>query len=458
MRLDSIEKKKTIILGLAREGESTFFFLRKKFPKKKIGLADQKDFSQLPKKIQAILKKDKNLDLHLGKNYLQDLKKYEVIIKSPGIPQKEISSFLTKNQIITSQTDIFLERHREKTIGITGTKGKSTTAKLIYHISRKANQKVKLIGNIGNPALDFFESKADYFVYELSSHQLSDLKISPHIAIFLNIFREHLDYYKNFQEYFSAKKNIARWQKAEDLFVVNIDIPLLKDFSSNVKSKIVPISLKSQRKGVCFKNGVFFFNSQKVIPLKEIPVGLRPYLYNIMAAIAVAKILKITNDKIKQGLQTFVPLKHRLEFVGEFKKIKFYNDSLATIPEATILALEALKKVDTLILGGYDRGQDFEILLSLLPKYKVRNLILFPDTDKRILKSLKNKKLQKIKVFLAKNMKKAVEKAFKNTKRGEICLLSPAAASFNLFKDYKHRGNLFRKHIKKIAYEKENKT
>ena len=458
MRLDLIEKKKIIILGLAREGESTFFFLRKKFPKKKIGLADQKDFSQLSKNFQKIIKKDKNINLHLGKNYLKHLKNYEVIIKSPGIPQKEIAPFITKKQIIASQTDIFLEKHNKKTIGVTGSKGKSTTAKLIYHILKKANKKVKLIGNIGKPALDFFESKSDYFVYELSSHQLSDLKISPHIAIFLNIFREHLDYYKNFQEYFSAKKNIARWQKAEDFFVVNIDIPLLKDFSSNVKSKIVPISLKSQRKGVCFKNGVFFFNSQKVIHLKEIPLSLRPYLYNIMAAIAVAKILKINNDKIKQGLQTFVPLKHRLEFVGEFKKIKFYNDSLATIPEASILALEALKKVDTLILGGYDRGQDFEILLSLLPKYKVRNLILFPDTDKRILKSLKNKKLQKIKVFLVQNMKKAVEEAFNNTKREGICLLSPAAASFNLFKDYKHRGNLFKKYIKEIAYEKENKT
>lgn len=459
MRLNLLKEKRILILGLGREGESSFNFLRKKFPKKIIGLADQKDLNSLSKKFLQKIKNDKNLKLHLGNDYVKDLKNYDIIIKSPGIPQKLIKPYISKKQVITSQTDIFLEKHRDKVIGVTGTKGKSTTSKLIYHILKNSGLKTKLLGNIGRPALDFFDTKSDYFVYELSSHQLQNLKVSPHIAVFLNIFQEHLDYYKNFQEYFNAKKNIFRWQKPNDFFVVNIDNPLLNKIIKKAKSQIIPISLKKNTKNGCYiKNEELFFSSEKIITKEEIPMFLKPYIYNVMAAVSVAKILGISNNVIKKSLKTFTPLKHRLEFVGNYNKIKFYNDSLATIPEATILALQTLNKVDTLILGGYDRKQNFNQLIAMLPKYKVKNLILFPDTSNRIIKILKEKKLSDIKVFLAQNMKEAVSYAFKNTKNNGICLLSPAAASFNLFKDYQHRGNLFKKYVKQFYYEKKRKA
>jgi len=460
VRLNTLKEKKVLILGLGREGESSFKFLRKLFPNKTIGLADKKNFQQLPKNIQKLLKNDRRVKLYLGERYLDSIRKYQIIIKTPGIPKKLLIPYLNKNHILTSQTEIFFENYRDQIIGITGTKGKSTTASLIYKILKNGGKKAVLLGNIGKPAfsffdpLSFFEKKKikNLFVFELSSHQLQDLKISPRVAVFLNIYQEHLDYYQNFQEYLRAKTNITRWQTKNDYFVFNYDFGLLKKLSKTTKAKTIPLTKTNKiKKGCYLKNGAIYYQDVKMVNLSKIPLVGEYYLYNVMAAIAVANIFNISPKIIEKSIKEFQPLKHRLEFVGVFKGIKFYNDSLATIPEATILALKALKKVHTLILGGYDRGQDFSKLIKEIFQSNIRTLIFFPDTGTRIYKLLQNNPKRKIKCFFAKSMKEAVEIAYQNTDKNTICLLSPASASFGLFKDYKHRGNLFKKYVKELA-------
>lgn len=438
MRLENLKDKKILILGFAREGIDSFLFLRKIFPKKIIGVGDKKELKQLSEKAQKIIKEDKKIKIHLGKNYLKFIKNYDVILKSPGIPPKFISPFLTKKQIITSQTEIFLENCKGIVIGITGTKGKSTTASLIYKILKEAKKDVHLIGNIGKPVLSFLLKSTEnkIFVYELSSHQLFNLKISPKIAVFLNLHPEHLDYYRNLKDYIKAKANILRWQKKDDFLIYNGEDKIVKEIAKKSKAKKIKINLRK------YQNFLKKFKNLKSIPPQ-----------NIISAIEVANIFQIDINLIKKALLKFKTLPHRLEYVGRFKGIDFYNDSLSTIPQSTILALNFLgKRVKTLILGGTDRGVDFKNLAKEIIKRKIRTLILFPSSGERILKEILNEAKRRKKkppfYFFTDSMKEAVKICYLETKKGEICLLSPASPSFSCFKDYKERGNLFKKFVK----------
>jgi len=420
MKLNELKNKKILILGLGKEGVDTFRFLRKIFPKKVLGVADRLKISDLRFKI-----KDRKVRWHLGRNYLKALKNYDVIFKSPGIPihlpEIERAQKLGK---ITSQTEIFFDNCPGKIIGVTGTKGKSTTTALIYEVLKGGGIKAHLVGNIGKPVLNLLLSATpkDIYVYELSSHQLYNVKKSPQLAVFLNLYPEHLDYYKNFNEYARAKANITKYQTERDFLIFNSQDKLVKEIAEKSKAKKIPIK------------GKF-------------------YLLNVAAAKAVGKIFGISEKNIKKAIKNFKPLPHRLEYVGKFRGIKFYNDALSTIPETTIAALDNLgNNVQTIFLGGFDRGLDFKNLAKRVLKSKIKNLILFPTTGEKIWReiiSLKNK--NKFKAFLVQNMRDGVKLAFEHTGKGKICLLSCASPSFSIFKDYKEKGNLFKKYVKRYG-------
>jgi len=444
MILNKFKDKKVLILGFGREGIDTFKFLRKLFPKKILGIGDKLKASGFQFPGSGLIKKDKKVRLHLGKDYLKAIKNYDVVVKSPGIAPRIIKPFITKKQRLTSQTEIFLRNCPGKIIGITGTKGKSTTATLTYKILKVGKIKAHLIGNIGKPVLSFLlkAKLVDVFVYELSSHQLMNLKVSPHIAVFLNIFPEHLDYYKDFSQYFKAKQNICRYQRRTDFFIYNPEDKKIAKLAKITKAKKIPFNVRGVK---------------KIIKLNKTNLEGEFNLINMAASIEVGKIFSIPKRIIKKAIKEFKGLPHRLEFVGKFKGIRFYNDALATIPEATILAIETLgKDVQTILLGGSERYQNFKALAKKILENKIKNLILFPTTRDRIMEEiLKNAKKLKIKTlpncFFVNNMKDATELSFKHTKKGKICLLSTASPSFSIFKDYKEKGNLFKKYVKKLA-------
>ena len=434
-KLDSFKDKRILILGFGREGIDSLNFFRKIFPKKILGVADRLTLKELSEQAKKEIKRNKKIKLHLGENYLQSLKSYDVIVKSPGIPPKIIKPFLRKGQKITSQTEIFFQNCPGKIIGVTGTKGKSTTASLIHKIFKENKLKSYLVGNNGKPALSFLRSAKEesLYIYELSSHQLFGLKKSPHIGVLLNIYPEHLDYYRNFNEYANAKANITNHQNKRDFFVFNSKNKLVEEISKKSKAKKIPLKSIKMRKVKTSLKGKFNLN-------------------NIKAATAVGRIFGLSNTKIIGAIKKFKPLPYRLEYIGTYKGIRFYNDALSTIPEATIAALDALgNNVQTIFLGGFDRGISFENLAKRIIKSKIKTMILFPETGEKIWREAIRISNKIYKAFLVSNMADGVKVAFKSTKKGKICLLSTASASFSLFKDYKEKGDLFKKYVKKYG-------
>ncbi|MDP2735336.1 MAG: Mur ligase family protein [bacterium] len=415
MTLEELKGKKILILGFAREGRDVLRFLRKRFPNKVIGIADAKEsLPGLP---------GKKIRLHLGKEYLKAMRAYDVIVRSPGIPVRKLKPFLSKKQQLTSETDLFFSLCQGTIVGVTGTKGKSTTASLIFEILKKGGKKAKLVGNIGRPALGFLSGQdADgIFVFELSSFQLEDMQQSPHVAVFLNLYQEHLDHHGSFEAYRKAKANIALHQGPTDFLVYSKGDKEVARIAERSRAQKIPFSRARGKKG-------------------------DPFLAAQEPAVLVGKLFGVPPRAIKEAVRKFKPLPHRLEYIGTKKGICFVNDSLATIPEATIGALDLTgKQTATLIAGGFDRGVDAGKLARRIEKSGITTLILFPDTGAKILRSLKKKPRN---VFEVSAMKEAVRLAFEHTPKGKTCLLSPAASSFNLFKDYQDRGEQFKKYVK----------
>ncbi len=432
---NSLINKKILILGFGREGKSTYRFIRKHMPDQMIGIYDKNA-------IQEILE---NVTIHGGDSFYDILSEYDLIIKSPGIVLKLQDEAILKK--ITSQTDLFLEFYRDQVIGITGTKGKSTTAALLYHVLQNTGKDTLLAGNIGIPVFDVLENirEKTLVVFEFSSHQLEYATHSPHIGVLLNIYEEHLDHYGSFEKYKAAKENIYRFQQTGDLLLYNKEFFALP---KNFRADMITISNTSSSAQVVIKNNKICHQGD-VYEIKEEEILLKGKhnFYNIGAAYTLARKCGVDDSQFREAMKSFQPLPHRLEYVGEVNGIKFYNDSISTICETTIQAVNSLDDVDTVILGGMDRGIAYEPLTEYLVTSTIRNIILMPDTGYRIGKLLQESgKLPDYqKLIMVSNVQDAVVAAKKETQSQKTCLFSPAAASYGFFKNFEERGEVFKK-------------
>lgn len=436
-----LSNKKILILGFGREGISTYNFLRSHFNNMHLYIADK--LEDLKTK-HDFLQNDANVTIISGKNYLNDLDSYDIIIKSPGISfaGMDTSSFIDK---ITSELELLLTFFPNYTIGITGTKGKSTTSSLIYKILKDQNKKSLLLGNIGIPVFDYIDKidEDSVLVLEMSSHQLEFMKHSPNISLLLNIYEEHLDHYNSYEEYIYAKCNIFKYQTENDYFIYNTDDEMLKKYVKDIIIKTYKVSFNN-KEDMHIENGYIYDKDEKIIETNFSRLLIGEFnLYNIMFALKVAKILNLDINKAITSISEFKPLAHRLELVGTYNGVTYYDNSIATIPMATIEAVKALKNVDSLIIGGMDRGIDYTPLIEFINKSDISNIICMPTTGHNIAKSLKTEK-----TFIVETLEEAVSIAKEVTKKGSICLLSPAAASYGFFKDFEERGNKFQELIK----------
>lgn len=453
--IDYLKNKKILILGFGMEGYSTYSLIRRHLPEQQVFISDAN--LNAIEKYENVLN-DKNVHIVPQEEYLKDLEKYDVIMKTPGLSFKDIdtTAFIDK---IKSQIELFLEFVNVFTIGVTGTKGKSTTSSLIYHIISKQCDDVHLLGNIGVPLFDEIDklTEKSIVVLELSSHQLEFVKVAPNIAILLNIFEEHLDHYKSYEHYINAKLNICRYQKENDYFLYSIDNECLKEHIKNIgelKQRVYEISYDGNNK-VCSNDFLITRKDDKVVTEDEEVIYIdsddRKILgnhnfSNIMFAMTVAKIMNLDLNKAMKDVYSFEPLPHRMEFVGEVDGVKYYNDSIATIPASTINVIETLKDVNTLIVGGKDRGINYTEFAGFLGKTNIEHLICLPDTGWKIADMIINENMKK---YIVNNMEEAVKTAKEVTKKGSICLLSPAASSYGFFKNFQERGNLFKELVLK---------
>lgn len=445
--LEKIKDKKIIILGFGKEGVSTYRFLRKHFPKMNLTIADANENLNTDDVV------DKHVKFCKGKEYDRNLNNYDLIFKSPGI-NFNLLDYYVENERITSQTDLFLQFYSKQIVGVTGTKGKSTTASLIYHILSISRGNTFLAGNIGTPFFDIIEEldENSVVVAELSAHQLEFVHNSPNIAVLLNIYQEHLDHFNSFNNYQIAKMNIAKFQHQGDYFVYNGDdehIPgLVKGYKPESETCVFGEKVHNGIHARCSQHIVRFMDEGEIIDeydfidYKNLP-GTHNY-FNIMAAIAVCRRLGVNHEEIMSSMQTFKGLPHRIEYVGTYNGVEFYNDSISTIPEATIAACRALRGVDTLILGGFDRGIDYMPLVDFLKNNPIDNIAFTGPAGKRMLALCKENGVGIANVIETDDFSAIADFAFRHTQANGKVLLSPAAASYNAFKNFEQRGECFR--------------
>lgn len=452
--MKEIDGSSVLLLGYGREGQSTHKYLRTKYPDRSIGIADKNP------EIKPLFEAER---IYLGEDYLAHLSEFDVIVRSPGIPANtlELQQAIADGKKVTSETNIFFSECPAIVVGVTGTKGKSTTSSLIASILEQQYDDVRLVGNIGKPALDQLPNttKDSIFVMELSSYQLEDIRFSPQYAVMLGIKQEHLDHHGSFEAYAKAKKKIVEYQDQEEYVIFNSNNDINRSLLKHAKSKRVTFAIDNYSKAsMNVKDGKIYYKSQfiasseeiEIMDTSEIPLLGKGNLENVLAAVTVGMLFEVSPDLIKKAVKEFKTLDHRLQYIGEKNGILFYDDSLATIPEATINALEALgEDVETLIAGGFDRGVSFEELGEYIARSGLKNLILFPTTGDKIWREIERYKTEKElpKKFNVSTMQEAIGLALANTSSGKICLLSPASSSFGIFKDYADRGDQFKNRL-----------
>lgn len=445
--LSYLENKRILILGYGMEGEATYRFLRNHFPEKQLFIADRNS-SLLDTKEE--LMEDMDLELSLGENYLNGIEEYDLIIKAPGISLKDVDISKYENKI-TSELELFLEFVDIFSIGITGTKGKSTTSTLMYKVLIDQEKDAYLLGNIGEPIFNSIDSftKDSIAVIELSSHALEFVKHSCNIGFILDVFEEHLDHYKSLEKYIEAKFNLAKYMNEKDFLIYNLDNELMNKYGFNYKENDYAISLEkvpNTLNKVYIENDTIVVNSKNGMNINE-EINLKGMhnINNIMFIYAASNILNLDFDRVLESIKEFKPLEHRMEFVAKINGVDYYNDSIATIPASTMNAVNALKNVNTLIVGGKDRGVNLEELIKFISNNEqIENVICLPKTGEFIKAGLEGTLKN---VTFVEKLDEAVKFAKKVTKEGTICLLSPAASSYGYFKNFEERGRLFKKYV-----------
>ena len=404
-----------------------------------------------------------NLDLpieyKLGENYLSDLEG-DYLFKSPGIRPDlpEFLEFIKKGGIVTSEMEVFFDLCPCKIIAVTGSDGKTTTTTLISEMLKDKGYNVYLGGNIGKPLLSEVEEmkKDDIAVVELSSFQLMTMKKSPSVAVITNIAPNHLDVHKSFEEYILAKENICKFQKTGDRLIVNYDNEITNKTGQNANGEVLYFSLKGEyTKDAYYKDGAIYLNSDKLIDIKDIKIPGMHNVDNYMAAYLAVKDF-ITVDNFINVCKNFGGVSHRIEFVKEENGVKYYNDSIASSPSRTMACLNAFysegKKI-ILIAGGKDKGLDYtELGMEIAKKTKKVYLVGdLKDPVKNTAEAIKKAVLsydENFPVEILYNLKDTVKKVKEDAKSGDIVVLSPAGTSFDKYKNFEERGNLFKECVK----------
>lgn len=427
---------KLAIAGFGIEGQSSYRYFTEKGNEVVI-LDERTTVEDLPHGVLSVL----------GAEAFNDLGEYDMVIRTPSLPPKK----LTGAKRVWSATNEFFAKCPAQIIGVTGTKGKGTTCSLIAAILRKAGRTVHLVGNIGTPALDILKdiSKDDIVVYELSSFQLWDLETSPHIAVVLLVEPDHLNVHADFDEYVTAKANIVAHQKTDDIVVYHPT----NEISAHIAA-LSPARTKERfltPEAAYVKDGIILIDGMRVCSVDEVGLLGEYNLQNVCAAISSCWRVTQDIDKIAEAVRNFKGLEHRLEFVAEKSGVTFYNDSFSSAPTATIGAITAFKQQIVLIVGGYDRGIDLTPLaVSIATSSHIRKVFIIGQIRQRLADALKLQEFERFEILDTQSMEEIVVSAAHEANVGDVVLLSPGCASFDMFKNFSYRGQQFKKAVKDL--------
>ena len=396
----------------------------------------------------ALHNKCQNIKLiEITEDNLDEIDNCEVIIKSPGVSlyREEIVKAKAKGIKFTSSSNLFLDNHADKTkvIAITGTKGKSTTSSLLAHTLKTLGYKADLGGNIGKPLIELCDTASDWVVAEMSSYQCADLQGSADIGILLNLYPEHLQWHGSHNRYYADKLNMIAQAKIKILNAMDARTSELAHFADAIYFNTPD--------DIHINNGFFYDGEQKLFACSALPLLGEHNAQNACAVLTAIKVIGGNLADCEKAFSSFKGLQHRLDIIGKYKDITFVDDSISTTPETAIAALKALDKGQnlTLLAGGFDRGQDYQGLAQYISAIKQRcHIITLPDTGKRIAQEADK---YAIKVAEAENMADAVKTAFEITPSGGTVILSPAAPSYNCYKNFEERGQDFANCVKLLA-------
>lgn len=420
---------KVAILGYGREGRSALRYFREKDADITV-FDEQETVSDLPKGVGFVG----------GKDAFLHVDGFDTIVRTPAINPERIKH---QGGTLTSVTELFFDECPAHIIGVTGTKGKGTTSSLIFEILKSAGEGVHLAGNIGVPALDILPDTrvGDIVVLELSSFQLWHIKKSPQVAVVLMIEPDHMDVHSNMDDYISAKANIAKWQDPDDVVIYH---------PTNEHSKAIANQSKGKRlqymkpPAAHVKNDYFVIDDQKICSTRDLLIPGKHNIENACAAITAAWQYTHNTAAIAEALATFKGLNHRLKFIAEKRGVKYYDDSIATTPGSAIAAIESFSQPKVLIMGGSSKGADFSTVATSLLQANIRKVLLIGEEAGRIEKVLSDAGFREYeKLGPGVDMKDIVKLGTKLAKEGDVLILSPACASYDMFKSYQDRGDQF---------------
>lgn len=434
MRIQELNGKNVLMLGYGREGQAMAQALKDHQIECNLTITEKyPDVQIIGIQHPLIHWAGPHVD---APKYLTDLTEFDMIIKSPGIPPNDELSELEKLGKLTSSTQIFLDTVMDagaQVIGVTGTKGKSTTTSLIYAILKAASKDAHLVGNIGEPAIAHLDAAnpGTIFVLEMSSYQLMSLTVSPHIAVVTNFYPEHLDYHGSLAAYRDAKQHICRFQTEDDAVFYSGDTQTALEVAQEGRGKKIA-----------------YHASESPVTIQETHLIGTHNLSNIAGAWRVAEYLGVDKETAVKAIKEFQGLPHRLQPLGTHHGITWIDDAISTTPQSTIAALDALgPTVQTIILGGKDRGIPFDDLGDRIANSQVTHVILFPGSGPRIRQAIQDSHASGVQFHEAEDMHQAVTVAKQVTSPGRTCLLSTASPSYGMFKDFQEKGEAFQREI-----------
>ena len=448
MLISELQNQNLLIWGLGKEGLALTKFVQANVKYQNLYLYNDTEIKNPVEEFQ----------LYSGKDIDSLLDKTDVIIRSPGVSiyKDKIIQAKAKGIKVTSSSDIFLSEMRRNhpqtiVIGVTGSKGKSTTSSLLYHALQALGKDVALGGNIGRPLIELLAEKHDYVVCELSSYQCSDLSVSPQIVLFTNLFPEHIDWHQSHENYYRDKVHLVANQKQGDVCFVNDKCEKLKKYCAAYN---LPYRYYNQKQGFAEIDNVLCENGKPLLHITETKLQGFHNLDNMAGVLSVIKYLGLDTNKALESFKTFVGLPHRLQKIGEKGGIMFINDSISTAPETAIAALKSFDVPLGIFLGGYDRAQDYHELAEFINQDdKVKVVVTLFQTGPRVAQTLREVLRRKDIVVLEEtDFEQAVKKMYENLQQvgGKMALFSPAAPSYGCFKSFEERGAEFIKLFNKL--------